>query len=131
MKREILFRGLRTDGKGWVYGCLVISPDSNRVMVFNDREQFVSVKSETVGQFTGLHDKDGVKIWEGSRMKISLPMGGFWGNVKEDKEGVVVYEPEKSGFLVEWDGISPRQNYERLDCDLAFTGEVVGNIHEQ
>lgn len=71
MKREILFRGKRIDNGEWVYGyfyeeCGVtyIIEDRQKETMLNRNTPNVIIP-ETIGQFTGLTDKKGVKIFEG------------------------------------------------------------------
>ena len=74
--REILFRGKRVDNGEWVYGslvtydllkkkrCLIISFDVKLVNLKVEAQQTSEfVIPETVGQFTGLLDKNGTKIF--------------------------------------------------------------------
>ena len=56
--REILFRGKKKSWGGWCEGFLVKTGDHFRISTQNDLVSF-GVDPETVGQFTGLTDKNG------------------------------------------------------------------------
>lgn len=113
--REIEFRGLRTDGKGWVYGyyfeqslaygsySTIYSPGNRAEEIDSET---IHVIRETVGQFTGIHDENGDKIFEGDILDSRF------GNV------VCTYEPGSFVF---------RQPHGSL-VDSEFT--IIGNIHE-
>lgn len=68
--REILFRGKRIDNGEWVYGLLCRVGDTYANIVEKSTEVMCTVLTNTIGQSTGLTDKNGKKIFEGNIVRL-------------------------------------------------------------
>lgn len=115
MNREIKFRGLSFD-KGWIYGNLIKSAQSTWIRE-SDYYNF-KVKTETVGQFTGLHDKNGKEIYEGDIIKYKDSRGQHIEKVIFDKG--CFYAGIHNGSSTR---VAPKLINTRIS-------EVIGNIYD-
>ena len=117
--REILFRGKENPSGKWVEGFLVGHCH------IGDWVSCAPIHSKTVGQFTGLTDQNGTKIFEGDIVRYTeLRLGG------EDVPVVNVVEFAEGGFAVNnyfinhwlWNSIDGNTQLSDI--------EVIGNIHD-
>ena len=91
MKREIIFRGLTLDGK-WKYGYYFRQGAFSFIQ--NEKGGNEAILPESVGQFTGLTDRNGNKIFEGDVIALPYitPMGQITTEEDEDLRTHVVFE---------------------------------------
>ena len=126
--REILFRG-RNENSTWIYGSLLVDKDTFDKNAFIyyicdiDGYSMEIVNTKTIGQFTGLTDKNGTKIFEGD-IVMHIQKHEISGKVKSI--AVIKWDEAYSCYSVEYTN----------DRITAFLGtehhrlEVIGNIHD-
>lgn len=121
--REILFRGKRVDNKRWVQGYLSFVywdvPEKARIYSPDEVRGF-DVITETVGQYTGLTDKNGTRIFEGDILE---------GDLEDNLEPGAKWRSEVIWGKFGWNCKENKISLPMDEFDIC-EGEVIGNIHD-
>lgn len=126
MNNRYIFRGKRKDNGEWIEGFLYITHNGEHEIGSYDDELDIErityiVIPETVGQYTGLYDKNGKSIFEGD-----IVAGGLIWQEKR-KNGLVAFKDGSFG-LTWYRGCIEQFNAFTSMCNVEY--EVVGNIHD-
>ena len=132
MKREIKFRAKYFDE--WYFGIIVTRKVKDRGRMRNlyilmglDNENWIPLNEDqydTIGQFTGLHDKNGKEIYEGDIIAVNgMQIGYIVGDVRGYCYDVI-YTPAKSNGEKSW------PLYSVVTIDYPNKCEVIGNIYD-
>lgn len=131
--REILFRGKDFSGvinHSWCFGSLDTIENDRAIIIYSDRfgnKCRIFVDPSTIGEYTGLKDKNGKKIFEGDIIKYKNTDGIKFNGVALTVIGKVVYNEKNASFAISGKDEIGAKHYDYFPIKNI---EVIGNIFD-
>ena len=128
--REILFHGKRADNGEWVEGDVLQTRYHSghieyQIMPQTPVSSAYPVLSETVGQYTGLTDRNGNKIFEGDICRFK--------RFNDIHVGEIVFNVTTASFVMRYQsivGAYGEKATQKMLLSVCDDIEVIGNIHD-
>lgn len=127
--REYVFCGKRIDTGEWVFGDLVHSMYHKNDTCIKGPDGVFDVIPETVGQYTGLEDRNGRRIFEGDIVWHYIEAQLKDGDPEKYEAGLVRWNERFNS----WERTTPRPElfpYDFVRLGKSCVYDVVGNIHD-
>lgn len=117
--RQVKYRGKGIISEQWVYGYLYQDESGTYIKIPEKNQRFgcgISVIPESVGEFTGLKDKNGKEIFEGDRVKEIAEYGDEHGSYEREIQHEVTFNAGA---------------FYPICMQPSTTFEIIGTIHDQ